>query len=179
MSDHIDPRHSNNRNVLRIVGPMIAIVGLLFTIVGIGSFFAAFGSFGTPRYFWCAFIGLPMLGVGLSITKFAYLGSISRYMANEVAPVGKDVVNYMADGTQDAMRGMATAVGEGLRAGSNQEKQQILRCHKCNADNETPANFCKSCGAALSKTRACATCGERNDPDARFCDNCGKGMTAS
>ena len=49
----------------------------------------------------------------------------------------------------------------------------VVRCHKCNAENEPGDRFCGQCGAALAKTRPCPACGELNDPDARFCDNCG------
>jgi hypothetical protein len=149
---------------------------LIFSIIGIGSFFSAFGTFGPPRYFWCAFVGFPLVGLGAAICRFAFMGAVSRYMADEVAPVGKDVVNYMAEGTKGAVRDVAAAVGEGLRAGAASKEVRIVRCHKCNADNEAPANFCKACGAPFTKSKSCPGCGELNDPDARFCDNCGKGM---
>jgi hypothetical protein len=175
----------------------VAFAGLIFTIVGFGSFFSSFGSFGPPRYFWCAFVGLPLLGVGLGICKFAYLGAVSRYVAGEVAPVGKDVVNYLAQGTKGAVRDLAAAVSEGLASGvpsgdvphagvpsgnighagvPSGNIGGLVRCQKCDVDNEGSANFCKACGAPLAKLRACESCGERNDPDARFCDNCGKPM---
>jgi len=41
------------------------------------------------------------------------------------------------------------------------------------AVEETAANFCRGCGAALARPRPCGRCGELIDPDARFCDNCG------
>ena len=107
MTDLEDPEHDAIRTSLRTVGPALAVAGLLFTIVGIGSFFASFGSFEPPRNFWCAFVGLPLMAVGIAISKFAYLGAVVRYMADEVAPVGKDVTNYMLDGTKDSMRGAA------------------------------------------------------------------------
>lgn len=176
MSNPIDPKHTELRNTLRFVGPIVVIVGLIFTIIGFGSFFSSFGSFEMPQFFWCAFIGIPMMGFGGMICQFAYAGAVARYMANEVAPVGKDVVNYMADGTQGAVRTIAAAVGEGLRAGGPGGPVQVLRCHKCNADNPVPANFCKGCGTPLAKTKPCPACGELNDPDARFCDKCGKGV---
>ena len=176
MSQQIDPRHSEMRNTLRVVGPAVVIAGLIFTGIGLGSFFSSFGGFEPPRYFWCAFVGLPLIALGATICKFAFLGVVSRYMANEVAPVGKDVVNYMAEGTKGAVRDVAAAVGEGLRAGAPSKEVRVVRCHKCNADNETPANFCKGCGAPLAKTKPCPTCGELNDPDARFCDSCGKAV---
>lgn len=174
MPEQLDPRHNQRRDALRIIGPAIVLVGIIFAVIGFGSFFSSFGSFEPPRYFWCAFVGLPLIGIGGAICKFAFMGSVTRYMANEVAPVGKDVVNYMAAGTKDAIHDVAAAVGQGLQAGQAGKEVRLLRCHKCNVDNEAPASFCKGCGAPLAKTRPCPSCGELNDPDARFCDQCGK-----
>ncbi len=129
-----------------------------------------------PRQFWCAFVGLPLVGIGLSISRFAYLGAVTRYVANEVTPVGTDVVNYVAQGTKESVRNLATAVGEGFRGAASAGSARIVRCHKCNTDNEESAKFCKSCGAPLAKSKPCAACGELNDPDAKFCDNCGKAL---
>lgn len=171
MSPHIDPQHPERRNALRVIGTAVVVVGVIFSAIGIGSFFSAFGTFEPPRYFWCAFIGFPLIGVGATICKFAFLGSVTRYMANEVAPVGKDVVNYMADGTKGAVRDMAAAVGEGLRASESERRQ--VRCRKCNTGNDATAKFCKSCGAPL-QNKSCPSCGDLNDADAQFCDSCGK-----
>jgi hypothetical protein len=174
MKQQIDKGHQETRSVLRIIGPIVAIIGFVFVAVGIGSFFSSFGSFGPPRYFWCAFVGMPLLAVGIGICKFAFMGRVARYVANEVAPVGKDTFNYMAGGTKDAVRDLATAVGEGLRSGGSVEPAQRIRCHKCNMDNDVTAKFCNSCGSALGKSKECSNCHELNDHDARFCDNCGK-----
>jgi hypothetical protein len=171
MSPHIDPQHPERRNTLRLIGPAVVVVGVIFAAIGIGSFFSAFGTFEPPRYFWCAFIGLPLIGIGVMICKFAFLGSVTRYMANEVAPVGKDMVNYMADGTKGAVRDMAAAVGEGFRASESERRQ--VRCCKCNTANDATAKFCKSCGAPF-QNKACPSCGDLNDADAQFCDSCGK-----
>ncbi len=173
-----DPQHQAIRALLRVIGPCIVLVGAIFTIVGFGSVFSTMGSLssGPPRYFWCIFVGFPLLFVGGAICQFAFMGAVGRYMANEGAPVGKDVVNYMAEGTKGAVRDMAAAVGEGLRGGASTKEVRVVRCHKCNADNEESANFCKACGAALAKSKPCPGCGELNDPDARFCDHCGKAM---
>ena len=154
----------------------MALVGLVFVVIGIGSFFASFGSFGPPRYFWCAFVGIPLLGVGVAICKFAFMGQVARYVANEVAPVGKDTFNYMAHGTRDGVRDLATAVGDGLRSSGFADPSRIVRCHKCNSDNDAVANFCSGCGSALRKSKECSNCHELNDPDARFCDNCGQAI---
>jgi hypothetical protein len=172
----LDPGNTGVRDTLRIVGPALLVAGLIFAAIGVGSFFCSFGSVGPPRYFWCAFVGLPLMFLGAVICQFAYLGAVNRYMANQVAPVGKDVVNYMAEGTKDSVRDLAAAVGEGLRAGAPAlaAEGRLMRCHKCDTENEATAKFCKGCGAALATL--CPGCGQRNDPDARFCSSCGKAL---
>jgi len=176
MGHNIDSSgHKGARTILRVIGPIVLGVGLLFAAVGIGSFFSSFGTFGgPPRYFWCAFVGFPLSAIGFAICKFAFIGTVARYMASEVAPVGKDVVNYMADGSKGAVRDIASAIGEGLSSSNNDREVQIVRCHKCNENNEASSKFCKNCGMSLSKSVACSKCSELNDPDARFCDNCGQ-----
>jgi double zinc ribbon protein len=174
MSDLKDPHHDDVRSLLRALGPGIAVIGLIFMVIGIGSFFASFGSFEPPRYFWCAFVGMPLLGVGLMISKFGYIGSIARYIASEGAPVAKDATNYMVDGTKDSIRNVATAVGEGFAAAKS---PQAARCQKCGTENETSANYCRECGAPLRAQKRCAKCGDLNDANARFCDHCGAAVT--
>lgn len=172
MSDLISPRHDETRSLLRVLGPAIAGVGLVFMIIGLGSFFAAFGghSMEPPRFFWCAFVGMPLLAVGVGISKFAYFGAVARYIASEAAPVGKDFTNYMVGGTKGSIRDVATAIGEGF---ATAKSPQALQCQKCGTENEASSNFCQECGSPLAKTRRCEKCGEANDADARFCDNCG------
>jgi len=174
MSREIGSQHTGTRSVLRVVGPCCVIVGLIFVIVGMVSFFPAFVGSGPPRYFWCASLGMPFLAVGGIMCKFGYMGAIGRYVVNEVAPVSKDAFNYMADGTKEAIGEVAAVIDEGLRSGAGAMEVRVLRCHKCNADNEVSAKFCKECGAAVTKSKPCGICGELNDADAKFCDNCGK-----
>lgn len=177
MESQMNSAHQETKAVLKIIGPCVAIMGLILALIGFGSFFTSFGSFEPPRFFWCAFLGMPLLAVGGVISKFAFMGQVARYMANEIAPVGKDTFNYMADGTKDAVRDLASAVGDGLReGGAAASTSPEVRCHKCNAINDSDANFCNGCGAALQKSKACGHCNELNDPDARFCDNCGQGI---
>jgi ribosomal protein L40E len=165
--EKLNPGHSTTRDILRVVGPLLGAVGLIFTIAGIVSFFASFGTFEPPRYFWCAFVGLPLVALGVGITRYAFMGRMFRYVAGETAPVAKDTFNYLAEGTQPGVRAMATAVGEVLR-GSGSE----LLCAKCGQANDSDARFCRKCGANLGTT--CPSCGHRNDAAATFCDACGK-----
>ncbi len=176
MPKPIDPRHTETRSALRVIGPCLAGVGVLFTVIGVASFFASFGTFQPPQYFWCIFVGFPLLAIGGMITKVAYLGAFTRYLADEVAPVGKDVVNYMADGTKDAVRDLASAVGEGLGLKPPGDQITTIRCPKCDAENEPSASFCKHCGGPLAQTRVCPVCGHENAADAQFCDHCGRSV---
>ncbi len=174
MSDErrIDPAHPEIRAILRVIGPLMILVGGILTVVGIGSFFSSFATFSTPRNFWCAFLGVPMVGIGIAISRFAFMGAVARYTAGEIAPVATDTINYVAQETGDSVRTVAQAVGEGLRGSA--EPTVVIRCHKCNDQNRSDARFCNNCGAPLAKTKACIQCGELNDPDAEYCDSCGR-----
>jgi hypothetical protein len=168
-----DPNHDQLRDTLRVVGPLIVVVGLVFTAIGFVSFFSSFGSFsGPPKHFWCAFVGLPMVGVGGMICQFAFLGKIARYTAGEIAPVGKDVANYMMHGTKDAMREVAGAIGEGLRGDT-----VAIVCGACKTENDPGSNFCKGCGGSIAG-KDCPGCGKANDADAKFCTECGAPVAA-
>lgn len=181
MSLDPDSNHRELRNVLRVVGPLVFSLGLILMGVGIASFFQSFNAppFSRgPDKFWMAFIGMPIMGVGGMICNFAYMGAVSRYVANETAPVGTDTFNYVAKGTKDSVRDVAEAIGDGLSqaGGSAESERVVVRCHKCNATNDEESKFCNQCGVVLHKSVKCQTCDELNDPDARFCDNCGTKM---
>lgn len=171
----LDPGHRGTRDTLRVIGPVIGVVGLGFVIVGLVSFFSAFGGSGPPRLFWCAFVGMPLMFVGGVMTSYGYMGKVMRYGAQETAPVVKDTFNYMAHGTSDGIKTVASALGQGLREGGlvGGGSQTMVRCHKCNALVPDGAKFCSQCGQTLGKTKPCPSCQELNDPDAKFCDNCG------
>ena len=114
-------QHTTIRKVLRVGGPSVGILGLLFLIVGLGSFFSSFGSFESPRYFWCAFVGMPLLFVGLVMCKFGYMGAVYRYMAAETAPVAKDTINYVGEHMQPGVKAVAKAVSEGVVEGQKEQ----------------------------------------------------------
>jgi len=120
------PQHSSIRKVLRLGGPVIAGVGLLFMFVGFGSFFSTLGNFEFefPRFFWCAFVGMPLLFVGTVMCGFGYLGALQRYVALESAPAAKDVVNDMGENIRPVVRELAEAVAEGvLKAQKEQQRK--------------------------------------------------------
>jgi ribosomal protein L40E len=168
----IDPRHQQIRGALKAGGLLATAAGVVFAGVGFISFFSSFGSFEPPRYFWCAFVGLPLAAIGVTMLRWAYMGAVVRYAAGEVAPAGKDTMDYLASETSQSVQTVAEAVGKGLAAAGSPHSTVVL-CHKCNAENDPQAKFCGNCGAALRKMRPCPSCSELNDPDAKFCDNCG------
>ncbi len=92
-------------------------------MIGLASFFSSFGGFSTPRYFWCAFVGLPLLGIGGFLTKLGFLGTVARYVAGETAPVAKDVVNYMGEKTQLGVKSFTKAVAKGIKEGLSQSDE--------------------------------------------------------
>lgn len=107
-------KHSAARSFLRVGGPLLLLIGLIFLAVGMISFFSAFGNHEAPKLFWCCFVGMPLLFIGIVMSKFGYFGAVMRYLAAESAPVAKDTVNYMADGTKDAVKTVARSVAEGV-----------------------------------------------------------------
>jgi RNA polymerase subunit RPABC4/transcription elongation factor Spt4 len=174
----IDRSHSSKRTVLRIAGPILLLIGLLFMFVGFIDFFIAMSGFGHPKLFWCFFVGGPFLFIGTTLSIFGFMGGVARYSAGEMAPVAKDTFNYMAEGTQEGIQTVASAIGTGLSEGlkSHSWEEPGIRCPKCNAVTEEDNRFCPDCGASMVKTSACSHCGELNDADARFCDNCGRAL---
>jgi len=61
-----------------VVGPLTAGAGGILVLIGFISFISAIAGSGSPVYFVFAVIGLPILGIGVMITKFAYMGRIMR-----------------------------------------------------------------------------------------------------
>lgn len=174
----IDPRHRRIQGVLRAVGPVVLVVGPAFTAVGVVSFFRAFGAFEPPRYFWCAFVGIPLAGVGAMLCKVGYLGPIFRYLMGEIAPVQRDAFNVLAEGTRPGVETLAHAVGRGFAAGAAAEPDRDVPCSRCLVLNDPSHRFCSQCGASLEK-KDCPGCGRANAPDDQFCGACGERLAPS
>jgi len=112
------PKHDGVRRFLRIAGPVTVAIGAVFTLIGVGSLIVASARHsGPPVLFFCAFIGLPLLFAGTVMCMIGFLGAMARYVAAEQAPVAKDTINYMADGTQEAVRTVARAAAQGVAEG--------------------------------------------------------------
>src|SRR5687768_7329138 len=83
------PKHHSTRGFLRVFGPLTVVAGLVLIAIGFISFFAAMNADGPPGLFWCAFLGMPVLFVGIVMCKFGYIGAVARYLAAEAAPVAR------------------------------------------------------------------------------------------
>jgi hypothetical protein len=118
------PQHSKARTVLRVGGLVTAAVGMIFMIVGFGSFFTSFGTFEPPRLFWCIFVGMPLLFIGVVMCMMGFLGAFQRYVFGESAPVAKDVVNYMGENIQPGVKSIAKAVTEGIIEGRKEQEKK-------------------------------------------------------
>lgn len=123
MSRRINPHASEQRGSLRAIGLLLTTVGGIFAIVGAVDFFASFSAVRSgvpdgPDKFWCLFVGLPMLGVGISILRAGYLGTMTRYVAGETAPVARDAMGALLDESQDTIEGVSRSIARGIREGS-------------------------------------------------------------
>jgi hypothetical protein len=107
-----DNNHAAKRNVLRILGFIVLLVGVPLALTGFISFFSAFGTFQPPKYFWCAFIGLPMIGIGIALLKMGFLGAAATYVSDEVTPtvgkaaghIGSEIANAIKDAQDPSAR---------------------------------------------------------------------------
>lgn len=162
------PDHPVHRTGLRASGAVLTVAGAVLTAIGLISFFSAFGGGSPPSLFWCAFLGLPLLGFGSLLLKAGYAGAIARYVATEAAPVAADAIDHVAHHTRDAVHGTAAAIAAGLRG-----SPPLRHCSGCGAEAAPRAQFCDQCGASLPGRIVCVRCRHDNDPSARFCAGCG------
>ena len=145
----IDPNHDTTRAVLRVVGPATLGVGLVFMAVGLVSFFRSFGGFEPPRYFWCAFVGIPLTWLGAALCQFGYLGAVGRYVMGEMAPVQKDAFNVVARGARPGVEALARAVGQAL---GHNPFAPVVPCHRILGAGGWSGGF-SAHGGALTKMR--------------------------
>lgn len=120
MSKLQSQKHKEVRSFLRVAGPLTVAVGLLFMIISLVSFFSAFNGDHHPRFFWCGFVGMPLLFVGIVMCKFAFMGAVARYIAAEQVPVVTDAFNDLAEGTQEGVKTAARAAAQGVVEGTRQ-----------------------------------------------------------
>ena len=67
-----DSDGDQKRETFRLIGPMVLGVGLLFAIPGLRSVVDAVSTGEMPKLFWCAFVGVPLVMLGVSLCRFAF-----------------------------------------------------------------------------------------------------------
>lgn len=168
MSELKAPWHDGLKGLLKVVGPALVVVGGLLALTSIADFFqsfnagmggSSFGDSAMPTKFWMAFVGLPMVSFGVMLSKVAFLGEGTRYVAGEVVPVAKDSLDHL---------GVDLGGGERATAGT-------LACPSCQTANDLDARFCDGCGGSLRLR--CSACGSDHDTAASFCPTCGVSVT--
>ena len=107
MQPPYENQNTGIRSALRVIGFIILPVGAIFAAVGFIDFFSAFGSFHPPTKFWCAFIGLPLIALGITCLKAGYLRTIGGYIAGETAPVATDTLKYVSEELRPSIRDLA------------------------------------------------------------------------
>ena len=107
-----DDSHDSIKYVMRLVGGIALVVGAIFTVIGAISFFGAFGSHNPPQYFWCAFVGLPLVSLGLWFLKAGFLGRVAKYASDEITPVVGDAAKHIASSIKTANKDESDAHGK-------------------------------------------------------------------
>lgn len=155
--ENIDPHHRGTKRTLQVVGPVVLVAGILLSVVGFADFTSGFGANALEDEspltgFWLIFIGFPLINVGWTICKVAFLGEIARYGAAEIASPARETLRYVGLGKTE------------------------VTCITCGAANDPGSRFCDNCGRAL--TTVCPSCRHENEPGSNFCDACGQALVA-
>ena len=151
--------YSKTKKTFRTLGFIILPIGLVLSIIGFVDFIMSFNSMTQPTLFFCLFIGLPMTSIGIIFIILGFMKELNSFAASQSAPVHKDVINYMLDGTREEVNKTINA--------SNK-----IICPECKSENDKDALFCSNCGHKLKIV--CSKCNAENDADAKFCKNCGE-----
>ncbi|MCR3905699.1 MAG: zinc ribbon domain-containing protein [Tenericutes bacterium] len=147
------------KKTLRKSGITLLVIGLLLMVVAMVDLFLS----DIPQVFYLFFIGGLFLFIGLVMTFYGYMGAVARYQASEIAPVAKDTINYMLDGTKDS----AGKFFEQLKNTPLPSKT----CPQCGKELFPDAMYCDNCGCAMFKK--CPDCMELNEVSSKFCKSCG------
>lgn len=174
--------HKQNRTIIRSIGAILTVVGGMMFLKGISFLFSLttagpmeMAMNGGTTFIWAVF-GLPLTGLGLQLLLVGYIGKIARYQANEMGPVGKDTLNYVARETKGSVQNLAEAIGAGLRGESPNAERMTRTCHRCGNNASSDDSFCDQCGASLAEQSACPACHAPHEADARFCSSCGNSL---
>ncbi len=172
----IDSQTQRTQSVLRLFGTLMMGLGVILTGIGMVSYFSSRNKFQPPSNLWGVMVGLPLIGIGASLTNLGQHDEILRNLTEEVSPVRRESVKAMSQDTGYGVVTMAQSVGRGMNSATNGDglfASVTLLCKRCDASNPTDARFCNQCGTSLLNQN-CPECGAIITPTSRFCNQCGK-----
>lgn len=158
--------HKKVKTVFKVLGPIFIIVGLGGIIYSMVNFFDLGLENSISKMSNNAislFLSFIALAIGLALTTTGFRREMIRYEANEIAPVVKDVANYMLDGTR-------VELNKTLNKNQEVNNKNIV-CFNCHKLTDADSVFCENCGTMVKKE--CVHCGKKIDGDAKFCKYCG------
>src|SRR5206468_8004243 len=88
-----DRNGDQRRKGLQTLAVALIGIGGLLSLIGIASFFSSMNNpgDGPPSGFFLAFVGFPMVGLGIWIAKFAFIRPVSKYLAGETEPAVEEL----------------------------------------------------------------------------------------
>ena len=175
MNEEEKKRHENIKKKLKIIGTILLVIGIVCEIAGMLDIFLVANSQGRmPSLFFLAFLGAPLIMVGIVMLIFACRREILSYTKNEVVPV----VNDAAQELTPAIKSVMNAVKDGLKTedGAIEDTRTTAVpsgtvCPACGAVNQPKNKFCDKGGVKLFKI--CPSCGAKQEGVDAFCGECG------
>ncbi len=149
--------HENTKKKFKKIGIILLSIGILCTSIGIIDFFISMASMHAPSLFFLCFIGIPLIGIGSSLTSLGFRGEIMRYNKNESVPI----INEASEEISPAIKNIVNSI-------NNSESN--ITC-ECGYINNSDSLFCKKCGKSLRII--CPNCGKTLDNDSKYCSYCG------
>ena len=105
----IPPPHAADRSgfqrFMRYFGAMIVGFGVVLTAVGSISLFSSWGFIGGSKYYWAAYLGIPLIAVGSGLAEFENLARNRRKV------LGRN--GYGADGSVSMPRSRNALISTG------------------------------------------------------------------
>jgi hypothetical protein len=162
----MENKHLNENKALkkklRVFGITLLLLGGLLMMIGLIDFFSP----GMPELFFLIFMAMPILFAGSVMTMYGYMGAVARYSATQMAPVAKDTINYMVDGTKASVTGLASGIIKEVKG-----TPKVETCDHCGHEVQKGKKFCIHCGKKLLVH--CPSCDHANLQSAQFCADCG------
>ncbi len=150
-------KHENTKKKLKIISVALLSIGTLLITIELIDFFVSAGSMTMPSLFFLFFIGIPLIGVGSSLTNLGFKKEMMRYHKDESVPI----INEASEEISPAIKNVINSI-------RNPESQIIC---SCGYSNSSDSLFCKKCGKALHIV--CHNCGKKLDNDSEYCSYCG------